>query len=100
MELLLAITLLVPVLAVITGALILWQGYVLWVMWGWFIVPLGAPEINVPWAIGFAAVVHMLQPITHDPPAQSKTESTMRIIGPILRPAFILLVGYIAKQYM
>lgn len=38
---------------------ILWRGFVLHILWGWFVVPLGAPHIGVAWAIGLAAIASM-----------------------------------------
>lgn len=44
MKLLAALILLVPT--------VMWGGYVVSVLWGWFIVPLGAPPVGIAHALG------------------------------------------------
>ena len=100
MHYLIAVAIIVPVLFAVLVPIVLWQGYVLWVMWGWFIVPLGAPEISVPWAIGFASVAHLLHPTVHNPEAKDNATRWGRIAEPFLQPALILLIGYVAKSFM
>jgi hypothetical protein len=106
------------IIAVMAIPIIIWNAYVLWIMWGWFIVPLGAPPISVAWAVGIAAGAHLLQAshldtsedgyelrtLNHSISLTKKTaaKSTLllRMASPFLKPALILLVGYIAKGYM
>jgi hypothetical protein len=47
-----------PVLIALSS---IWRGYVLTVLWGWFIVPaFGAHPLSVPLAIGISMLVGML----------------------------------------
>jgi hypothetical protein len=34
--------------------------FVLSILWGWFVVPLGVRAINVPWAIGLCLIINHL----------------------------------------
>lgn len=36
------------------------RGYVLTDLWGWFVVPLGAPQIGITAAIGLSLILHWL----------------------------------------
>lgn len=47
---------------VLAPALMAWRGFVLSMLWAWFIAPLGLPEIGVLWAIGLAVVISMFTP--------------------------------------
>lgn len=38
-------------------ALMLWKGFLWLTFWGWFVVPLGAPEISYPLAMGLSLFV-------------------------------------------
>jgi hypothetical protein len=35
-----------------------WSGFVLSILWGWFVVPRGVRAINVPWAIGLCLIIY------------------------------------------
>jgi hypothetical protein len=49
-------------LPVLVGLALLWHGYALSVLWGWFVVPtFGAPSLTIPQAIGFAIVAGMFK---------------------------------------
>ncbi len=39
---------------------ILWRGYVLTILWGWFIVPLGVVALTLPMALGFSVIVSLI----------------------------------------
>lgn len=46
---------------VITVLSIIWNGYVLSVLWSWFIVPLGVVSITIAWAIGLSVVIGLFK---------------------------------------
>ncbi|MBK3780216.1 hypothetical protein G3A43_08090 [Paraburkholderia aspalathi] len=84
------------------GFLITWplltclNGWVISVMWRWFIVPFGAPEIGVAWAIGLTAVATMFCDTT-----TGKDESfIVAIAHDVLKAGLMLLVAYIAHRFM
>ncbi len=70
-------------------------GAVVWVLWGWFVVPLGVPQITVAWAIGLCLCANMLVMPVPRGPANTKPTHHM-----LVRPAAFLLMGFIAKQWM
>ena len=75
----------------------LYRGWVLSLLWVWFIVPLGAPEIGVIHAWGLAmAIQFMTQTWVH----REDKEPMKSIANLILSPLVILLVGYILKGFV
>ena len=90
---------LVPV--IVAG--MIWRGYVLSILWGWFIVPfVGLPEMNIPTAIGVAALVG-LTVMAQSPQSDSK-EAGERIVHGVLlialAPTLALLLGWIVKGFL
>ena len=80
------------------------RGYVLSILWRWFMVPtLGLPALSIPQAIGIALVVGMLTHQSHHYP-ENKDEKTstkvVRSLGPFVAPFATLLVGWIVHQFM
>ncbi|MDP3696508.1 MAG: hypothetical protein Q8R55_00575 [Candidatus Taylorbacteria bacterium] len=80
------------------------RGYVLSVLWRWFMVPtLGLPALSVAQAIGIALVVGMLTHQSQHYP-EDKDEKTskkvVRITEPFLTPFAVLLIGWVVRQYM
>jgi hypothetical protein len=78
--------------------LTLYGALVLWVLWGWFIVPLGAPQIGIAWAIGIALVANLLAPTPA--PAASEKDAKQHVTTSLLKPAVALAIGWVAKQFM
>ncbi len=81
------------------------EGYVLSVLWRWFMVPiLGLPALSVVQAIGIALVVAMLtHQKSHDYP-EDKEKSIAKqvaiILAPFLGPLTALLMGWVIHQFM
>lgn len=74
-----------------------WEGYVLHVMWAWYLTPiLGWKAITVSQGVGVAAIAGLL---THQAPADAfdDSRSAKVVVWAILAPAIALLVGWIAK---
>src|SRR3989344_254836 len=100
--------LVVGMLVLIGGIMVvatLLRGYVLSVLWRWFMVPtLGLPALSVAQAIGIALVVGMLTHQSQHYYPEDKDEKTsnkvVRIIEPFLTPFVILLIGWVVRQYM
>ena len=84
----------------------IWSGYVLTILWAWFVVPtFGLPPLALAPAIGLAVVVSYLTHQYHPKPAKpdddGKWDETARVIAHmVFRPAIALLVGWIVKQWM
>lgn len=81
-----------------------WGGYVLTVLWGWFIVPVfELPALTIPHAIGLAMVVTYL---TYQ--ADFKTEETRSEMKQFatacayvfIKPAIALGIGWIVQFWM
>ena len=83
-----------------------WRGYVLTILWGWFVVPtFGMSPLALVPAIGLSVVVgyltHQYTPKAVKPEDDGKWDETVRAISHILRqPVFALLVGWVVKQWM
>jgi hypothetical protein len=84
----------------------IWSGYVLSVIWGWFVVPaFHMPYITIPVAIGLCMITRMLTVTT---PEQKKELSSKEAMDALiysfafdfLFPLFVLGVGYIAHLFM
>jgi len=80
------------------------RGWVLSILWRWFMVPtLGLPALSIPQAIGIALVVGMLTHQSRHYP-EDKDEKTskkvVRFIEPFLTPFVMLLIGWVVRQYM
>lgn len=80
------------------------RGYVLSILWGWFMVPtLGLPQLSVVQAIGIAIVVSFLTHQVNDYEEKERTggeKITRAVAMAVLIPFFALLFGYIAHQFM
>ncbi len=100
---------LLAVVAMFAGAAmvalsVVWYGYALSVLWGWFIVPaLGAPALSVPSAIGIAIVVSYM---THQYSKKNSVdiegwEATAEALAfSALKPLLTLGIGWIVKQWI
>jgi hypothetical protein len=81
---------------------VIWSGYVLSVLWRWFVVPwFGLAPLSVVQAIGLALVIGFLthQHIKNDY-EDSTTELIYQIAMAIFRPAFALFFGWIVKSFI
>jgi hypothetical protein len=74
------------------------QGFVLKVLWGWFLVKsLHAPNISVAAAIGISLVVGML---TIPYQRRSEEEYIEMMIHEAYNPILILVIGFIVHLFM
>jgi hypothetical protein len=82
-------------------AYVLYVGAVLWLLWTWFLVPLGVPQIGVAWAIGISCIAALLNPAQKEDQSDDDFVDALKRLGSILtKPAIILLIGWCAKQFM
>ncbi len=80
----------------ITVPAFLWVGFVIKIMWVWFMVPLGLPAISLAHAIGIDVLITFIVI-----PSVNEDRSMSDIISSfIFRPVFVLLIGFIAKSFM
>lgn len=107
MGVVIVVVLIVVMLAFVAGIMVmscLLRGWVLSILWRWFMVPtLGLPALSVLQAIGIALVVGMLtHQSQHYPENKDEKTSTkvVRVSEPFLTPFVTLLIGWIVRQYM
>ena len=75
--------------------LMAYHGVALWLLWGWFLVPLGLPPISITWAMGISCTAAML----HGTPAPApEGKGLTHFQSMLLRPAVAVLFGYAIKQ--
>lgn len=102
-----------PALAIIGGIVAfiiiwalssMWSGYVLSILWGWFVVPtFGLPSLSVVTAIGIAIVVSYLthQIYTGREEKKEWSEKFADMIGyGILKPLIALGFGWVVHLFM
>lgn len=82
----------------------IFNGYVLSVLWGWFVVPIfDAPSLGLIPAIGVALVAGYLTYQDHNCKRESKSfpEELLRsIFMAILKPSFALFFGWVFHLFM
>jgi hypothetical protein len=77
------------------------QGFVLSVLWGWFVVPtFDAPVLSIPVAIGVSIIVKMLT--AHRPSTEETIEEIVKRTAAhqIVVPLFALFAGWIAYNFI
>jgi hypothetical protein len=78
----------------------LWRGWVLATIWGWFLVPMGAPALGVLSAIAIALIAGFL---THQPDTSAQAEDRgtgYTIMYAIMHPLITLIVAFVLKLFM
>lgn len=78
--------------------LAVYNGIILHMLWGWFLVPLGVPQIGVAWAIGISALAGLLTPTI--PPPESSDDGWTHMGNILLKPLLALVIGFVAKSFM
>lgn len=89
-------------LAVVAGGVI-WSGYVLSILWAWFLVPaLGAPALSVAQAMGVTLTARMVtgHASGKDDSEKTNTEKVMGLAQLFVKPLVILCVGWVVKQWV
>jgi hypothetical protein len=93
-------TLILGVGAEVAGALL--NGWVLSVLWGWFLVPLGIPPILILHAIGVGVTISLLT--SHGPKGKDERTSTEKMREAIafmfMTPLVALAMGWIVHSFM
>jgi hypothetical protein len=73
------------------------SAYPLAVLWQWFAVPLGAPSISVPVAMGMLFIYSIFRSVRATPSNRETQEKVGDAIGMFLLPWLALLCGWIVK---
>lgn len=81
----------------------LWAGYVLSILWAWFMVPaFGLPAISIPLALGIALIVsYLTREITTDRTDKPYAEMlAFKAVIATLKPFFALITGWIIRLFV
>lgn len=85
---------LIPLIAIL-------QGWVLTVLWGWFIIPtFRAPELSIAVAIGLTLVIGMFKGINIKNAEKSSDDRLTEAIATVLMPFVFLFLGWIVQLFM
>lgn len=94
------------ILCFATGSIVatsIWRGYVLTILWAWFIVPVfSAPPLRVPFAIGLSLITAFLthQGAKAQDQADDVTERMVKAaMVAFLVPCFALGFGWVVHQF-
>jgi hypothetical protein len=83
---------------------IIMRGWVLSIMWGWFIVPLfGLPALTIPYAIGVSAVIALLKGSSTDNKKDDKKaleKFLEALFVAFVAPLITLGFGWIVLQFI
>lgn len=97
-------TLMFAGIAVIIAVSTVLSGYVLAILWGWFVVPLGLAQIGIAHAIGICATVRLIIGGVPQRPQDPKQEAIERLATSCLLmlgfPLLSWLIGWIAHSFM
>jgi hypothetical protein len=91
----------VPVLLVMSSII---NGFVLTVLWGWFVIPLfSLPPLNIPQAIGISIIVSYLthrKTETEDKDEGFWTKIISIFLYIILYPALVLCIAWVVQLFL
>lgn len=81
------------------------RGFVIYKLWGWFVVPLGVASITIAWALGFSVLVSLLKGTSTSSSNEQGDKGFWEIIissiiTAFLVPAFCLFFGWIFSTMM
>lgn len=69
-----------------------WASYVLWILVGWFLVPIGFPDVSYLHTCGIALVIGMFT-------TRSKLDAPWDVAILYIAPTLTLGVGYVIHLY-
>ena len=69
------------------------------IVWGWFMVPLGAPALSIASAIGVALIGHMVAG-GHPARDQTKEEKQQDLFRTFFNPFMTLGIAWVVKQFL
>lgn len=76
--------------------LVVAEAIVIWVLWGWFVVPLGAPSITVAHAGGLALLLGAMSRVAK---TGYEGDGWTWLGNVFMKYASVLTVGYVIKHY-
>lgn len=98
----------VGAVAVILGLSVLWYGFVLSTLWGWFVVgQFGLPVLGILESTGVATVIRFmtyvpdLNNINKEADSESKTEKYGKLVGiAFIYPLMILVMAWVLHLFL
>jgi hypothetical protein len=85
----------------------LWGGFAASVLWGWFVVPLGVPEVSMLHAVGLMLALRALAGFSGKPQPDKPEDKmvALRALGRVLAvatvaPGAALAVGWVVRGAM
>lgn len=78
----------------------IYNAWVLTILWGWFIVPLGVKSLTIAHAYGFTLVTGLILSTRGIKENKDKGDWVSSIITWLILPAVALLFGWIAVGFM
>jgi hypothetical protein len=79
----------------------IFQGWVLTVLWGWFVAPtFNLPELSIATAIGLTLVVGMFKSYNINRGEKTTDDKIAEAIGVVLIPLLFLFFGWIVHLFM
>jgi hypothetical protein len=80
----------------------MWEGWVLAILWGWFVVPVfGLPALSVPVAIGLCLIASVLTNHKTGKEAEKEDVGLGMTVGVLLlKPGIALLAGWIVTKFI
>jgi len=76
------------------------RGWVLLNMWTWFILPLGAPEINLAHALGLSTTLYLMNGMEVSTEENSDEEKIKKFAQGVIILLITLFIGWIIQMFM
>lgn len=76
----------------------IFSGFTLFVLWGWFIVPLGVKAVSIPLALGISLTVRQMTIDLHA--TREKVDTTTAMLTHIAANASFLGIGWIYHCFL
>jgi hypothetical protein len=79
-------------------AAIVWDGFAMYKLWGWFAVPVGAPHLSLAHVIGLSLLAGIFVGTNRlRPNKATKGDWKEAVAQLVLAPAFAIGLGYVIK---
>lgn len=77
------------------------HGFVLSILWGWFLVPLGAPALGIAHTIGIALLTRYLTYHHNNCEKEKEENPIVKVVAQVfIHPMMVLFVGWIVHLFL
>lgn len=76
------------------------RGFVVSILWGWFITPFGLPAISLPLAIGLSLTIGYITSKTADNHKDDRETDWTKFTANLIGPLVVLTLGYVVHLYL